>query len=232
MAKRQTRSVRGTMTYLKRPAQLTYRESKPWMFKLQMVRGSVIKNQEVIAYAAQAAHVPETTVAMAMNGLFDAINYYVTQGRCVQVKGLGSFKPNTKVKVAQSEEDCTADSIIRRRIQFYPRGEIADMARYGNITFCENKSLTDMACGLVWDDEGEVLVNADGRMAVFDTGTGKFKYVKEGGVESFESVTPTEAKEGAYVSKISGNTQTGSWQYGSHVYTVANGKITDLPAYA
>ena len=62
--------------------------------------------------------------------------------------------------------------------------------------------------------------------------TGKFKYVKEGGVESFESVTPTEAKEGAYVSKISGNTQTGSWQYGSHVYTVANGKITDLPAYA
>ena len=63
MAKRKTRSVRGTMTYMKRPFTLSYRESKPTVFKLQMVRGSVIGGEEVIAYAAQASSCMKVVVS-------------------------------------------------------------------------------------------------------------------------------------------------------------------------
>ena len=231
MAKRKTRSVRGTMTYMKRPFTLAYRESKPTVFKLQMVRGSVIGGEEVIAYAAQAAHVPETTVQMAMNGLFDAINYYVTQGRCVQIEGLGSFKPVTRYKVAQSEEDCTADGIKKRVIQFHPKGEIADMARYDNISFSENKTLSNMACGLMYNEDDD-LVNAEGKVAIFEAGGTKYKYHGTGSSAAFETVTANEAKAGVTTQRIEGNTTAGTFRYGSWEYTVEAGKITNLPSWA
>ena len=210
---------------------LHYRESKPTVFKLQMVRGSVIGGEEVIAYAAQAAHVPETTVQMAMNGLFDAINYYVTQGRCVQIEGLGSFKPVTRYKVAQSEEDCTADGIKKRVIQFHPKGEIADMARYNNISFSENKTLTNMACGLLYNEDDD-LVNAEGKLAIFESAGTKYKYHGTGSSAAFAAVTATVAKAGVTTQRIEGNVTTGKYRYGSFEYTVAQGKITDLPSWA
>ena len=231
MAKRKTRSVKGTMTYLKRPYTLTYRESKPTVFKLQMVRGSVIGGEEVVAYAAQAAHVPESTVQMAMNGMFDAINYYVTQGRCVQIAGLGSFKPTTRYKVAQSEEDCTVDHIKGRVIQFFPKGEIADLARYDNISFSENKTLTNMACGLLYNAD-DTLVNAEGKVAIFEAAGVKYKYVGRGSSAAFQTVTAGAAKNGVTVQRIEGNTTNGKFRYGSFEYTVETGKITDLPSWA
>ena len=70
--KRKTRSVTGTLAYLKRKYVLTYREEKPTVFKIQVVRGGVIGKQDIVAYAANAAHVPETSVQLAMTAFFDA----------------------------------------------------------------------------------------------------------------------------------------------------------------
>lgn len=143
--KKMTRSIKGAMSFLRRPSVLQYRETKPQVFKNQIVRGPIVRNEEVIAYAAKAAHVPETTVSLAMSAMFDAINYYVTQGRTVQVPHLGSFKADTKVKVAQTEAECTTEKIKRRRIRFYPKGDIAELARWDNITFKDEKTLSKMA---------------------------------------------------------------------------------------
>ena len=53
--------VKGAMTYLKRPYVLGFDENETKVYKLQIVRGNVIKEDAIVAYAAQAAAVPEST---------------------------------------------------------------------------------------------------------------------------------------------------------------------------
>ena len=45
--------VKGAMSYLKRPFILKFEESKPTVYKMQIVRGSVIKEDDIVAYAAR-----------------------------------------------------------------------------------------------------------------------------------------------------------------------------------
>ncbi len=134
--------VKGAMTYLKRPFILKFDENEPKVYKLQVVRGNVIKEDAIVAYAAQAAAVPESTIIMAKNALFDAINYFCANGRRVMVPNLGSFAPVTRCKVARNEADCDTRTIkhhqeawtcapllairrggcIRQRCQHHPEG--------------------------------------------------------------------------------------------------------------
>ena len=43
--------VKGAMTYLKRPFILKFDENEPKVYKLQVVRGNVIKEDAIVAYA-------------------------------------------------------------------------------------------------------------------------------------------------------------------------------------
>ena len=58
--------VKGAMTYMKRPIVLKFDENEPKVYKLQVVRGNVIKEDAIIAYAAQAAAVPESTIIIML----------------------------------------------------------------------------------------------------------------------------------------------------------------------
>ncbi|MBQ8710036.1 MAG: hypothetical protein IJ550_05615 [Bacteroidaceae bacterium] len=64
----------------KAKARLTFQENKPVVYKAQVVRGPVVKGNDLVSYAANAAHVPESTIRMAKEALFQAIVYYCTQG--------------------------------------------------------------------------------------------------------------------------------------------------------
>ena len=90
---RKTRSVKGRVYYFKRPYILHMKEDKPTVYKIQICRGRVVKEADFIAYAAGAAHVPETTMITAKHAIFEAINYFVLNGHAVQLEGLGSFSP-------------------------------------------------------------------------------------------------------------------------------------------
>ena len=59
--------VKGAMTYLKRPYVLGFDENETKVYKLQIVRSNVIKEDAIVAYAAQAAAIPESTIIMAKN---------------------------------------------------------------------------------------------------------------------------------------------------------------------
>lgn len=232
--KRKTRSVSGAISYLRRPYKLSFLDEKPWVYKLQVVRGNVIKDDEIVAYAAQAAHIPETAIQMAKTALFDAINFYVTQGMGVQVPGLGSFAPVTRVKVAQTEEECTADTIKQRIIRFYPFEEVAKLGRRDNINFVENETLTNMAVGLVWQSgkpaEQTYLCNYRGKVALFD---GK-AYSKE---QAFVTPEGVDVKEDCvHVAKQGTAGGVTTWVYGTKFYHSSgiggSERITDLPAWA
>ena len=54
-------------------------------------RYSTIEYSATIAYAAKAAAVPDLSIEMAMEAIFDAMNYFVLNGHSVQIPNLGTF---------------------------------------------------------------------------------------------------------------------------------------------
>lgn len=218
--KRMTRNISGKMAYMRRRWRLTYREGKPEVFKMQVVRGNVIGKQEIVAYAAKAAHVPESSILLAVNALFDALAYFCENGHRVQVPGLGSFAPYTKSKVARSEEECNADTIKCRRIEFYPEGDLKSCC--ASISFEENRSLTQNAIGLVSD--GQAVTDAFGRKAWFkgyvyeddDEGMAFVPFNPDSLPSNYVSVPGSWSEPG----------REGSFHFGLYDYTVTGGKLS------
>ena len=113
---------------------LRYREAKPEVYKLQTQRGGIIRDSDVTAYAAQAAHVPESTIAMAQEALFDAINYFCVNGHTVQVPGLGAFGIQLRSKLAKTEDDAGSDVIKNKYIRYWAKDSLRSMCNRKNIS--------------------------------------------------------------------------------------------------
>ena len=126
--------VNGAIAMYIKPYVLNFRDEKPTLYKLQMMRCGVITNKNIIAYAAQAAHVPESTVTLAQSALFDAINYFCMNGHTVQMPGMGSFGIRLNSKTVKVKEDANADSITRKYIRFYPKTSLRNMCSLKNIS--------------------------------------------------------------------------------------------------
>ena len=227
--------VKGAMTYLKRPYVLKYVEEQPTVYKIQLVRGNVIKEDAIIAYAANAASVPESTVVMAKNALFDAINYFCANGRRVMVPNLGSFAPVTRAKFTRTAEDCTVDTIKKhgRVLRFYPKSEIAASGSASNITLTENKSLSNMACGaMLAEINGQFfLVNSEGKFLVVQVNNaGSYQRIQKTG--NTYSLVPSQTKplknEVAVVGSLT-SASAGSFKYGNTEYTLGEGSLTPEP---
>ena len=96
----------------------------------QPVRYSTIDYPDVIAYAAKAAGVPESTIAMANEALFDAMDYFVLNGHSVQIPNLGTFFISVRVKSTATEAEFTANFAKNLRgvhIRFRPDPELKAM---------------------------------------------------------------------------------------------------------
>ena len=104
-----TKGSTGVISWFKRQTRLGFRENKDIVFKAQVVRGPVVKGDDLIAYAANAAHVPESTVRMAKEALFQAILYYCANSHPVEIPGLGSIGVSIRTKTSKTEADLSAD---------------------------------------------------------------------------------------------------------------------------
>lgn len=133
MAKTRTMGVRGGMKLLAKKTVLNYRETKPTVYGLFPLRGNVVKHEELVRYAAAAAHVPETSVDLAMDALFDALDYFCTNGHGVQVPELGTFKPCMSSKAVQSLEDVDVETVRHIGLRFYPKGYIRKACSRKNV---------------------------------------------------------------------------------------------------
>ena len=72
-------------------------------------RYSTISYDAIVAYAAKAAAVPESSITMAMEAIFDAMNYFVLNGHSVQIPNLGTFSIGIRAKSTESEAEFTAN---------------------------------------------------------------------------------------------------------------------------
>ena len=96
----------------------------------QADRYSTIPYASIISYAAKAAAVPESSIEMAMEALFDAMNYFVLNGHSVQIPNLGTFSIGVRAKSAADESEFTANFSQNLRnvvIRFLPDSELKQM---------------------------------------------------------------------------------------------------------
>lgn len=96
----------------------------------QAERYSTIEYAAIVAYAAKAAAVPESSIEMAMEAIFDAVNYFVLNGHSVQIPNLGTFSLGISAKSTQTEAEFTAkfaENLRRISIRFLPDPELKQM---------------------------------------------------------------------------------------------------------
>ena len=125
--------IKGAIRMYPKNVKLNFLEEKPEVYQLCHLRSGIIHNKEITYYAAKAAHVPESTIEMAEEALFDAINYFCAQGHSVQVPGIGSFGMQFNTKVAKTKEEATDECISRKYIRFWPKHEIRDLCSLKNV---------------------------------------------------------------------------------------------------
>ena len=152
-----TKGSTGAISWFKRQIRLTFREEKPIVYKAQVVRGPVVRGDDLIAYAANAAHVPESTVRMAKEALFQAILYYCANSHPVEIPGLGTIGVDIRTKTARSEQELTADNIYQKYLRWYPKKDIRVAGTMANLKFVENKELSKLAiaAGPDWKEPDE-----------------------------------------------------------------------------
>ena len=99
------------LSYQPKAITLSFKEGKPVTYKAQQVTYPTIKSKDLLAYAANAANVPLANIECCVQGLIEAINYFVLNGHAVQLEGLGSFSPRINSKTTQNPDEVGAELI-------------------------------------------------------------------------------------------------------------------------
>ena len=93
-------------------------------------RYSTIDYAAIVAYAAKAAAVPESSIEMAMEAIYDALNYFVLNGHSVQIPNLGTFSIGVQCKTTATETEFTnqfSNNLRNVKIRFLPDPELKAM---------------------------------------------------------------------------------------------------------
>ena len=93
-------------------------------------RYTTIEYEDIVINAAKAAAVPESSIEMSMEALFDAMTYFVLNGHSVQIPNLGTFSLAISCKTSQNESDFKqnfAENLRRVYIRFLPDVGLKEM---------------------------------------------------------------------------------------------------------
>lgn len=88
------------------------------------VRYSTVKSDELVSYAAQSSHIPESTLRAAAIAMREAISYFVLNGHHVNLGKFGILGVRTKQASAVDAEEVNANLVKRLSIAFTPSTEI------------------------------------------------------------------------------------------------------------
>lgn len=90
-------------------------------------RYSTISEKEVVAYAAQSAHVPASSITNATMAIRQAIEYFVINGHHVNLGKFGFLGIGIKAKSAYTKQDVSADLIDRLYLRYRPSTEVKEL---------------------------------------------------------------------------------------------------------
>lgn len=104
--------------------------AKTNLYVPRMDRYSTIKYDQIVAYAAKAASIPENDMRATMDALLEAFDYFVTNGHSFKLDGVGTFSLSANTKTGDPEaEVCIegADAIKRLHINFLPDKDLKNL---------------------------------------------------------------------------------------------------------
>lgn len=111
--------------------QLSYKEGKPMKYKAQLMRYPTIKSEDLIKYAANASNVPVANIESCMQGIIEAIAYFVINGHRVVLPNVGGFFLGVKSKASTAADELEVKKALKTvRLLFAPatllREEMSD----------------------------------------------------------------------------------------------------------
>lgn len=100
-------------------------------------RYSTIAYNDIITYAAKAAAVPESSITMAMEALYDALSYFVLNGHSVQIPNIGTFSLSVRCKAADDMDSFASNfrnNLRQIKVNFLPSTELKAQIAQTSIT--------------------------------------------------------------------------------------------------
>lgn len=88
------------------------------------VRYSTIKAEELISYASQSSHIPESNLRACTLAVREAISYFVLNGHHVNLGKFGFLGIRSKQKLASDYEQVSSSLVRRVTIGYTPSVEI------------------------------------------------------------------------------------------------------------
>jgi len=88
------------------------------------VRYSTVKGDQLVSYASQSSHIPESTLLACTLAVREAISYFVLNGHHVNLGKFGTFGIHTQQKAVTDAEEVKAGLVKRLTIGFTPSVEI------------------------------------------------------------------------------------------------------------
>lgn len=98
------------------------------------LRYSTIAYKDIVYYAAKAAHVPESSIEVAMDALYDALSYFVLNGHNVKIDGLGTFAFGINAFAQDDISAAGADAVHNMKIMYLAEMSLRQMLNNVAIT--------------------------------------------------------------------------------------------------
>ena len=88
------------------------------------VRYSTVKGDQLVSYASQSSHIPESTLRACTLAMREAISYFVLNGHHVNLGKFGILGIRSTQKAATDAEEVNANLVKHVTIGFTPSVEI------------------------------------------------------------------------------------------------------------
>ena len=88
------------------------------------MRYSTVKGEQLVSYASQSSHIPESTLLACTLAVREAISYFVLNGHHVSLGMFGTFGIRTHQKAVTDAEEVSAELVKRITIGYTPSAEI------------------------------------------------------------------------------------------------------------
>lgn len=98
------------------------------------VRYSTVKGEELVSYAAQSSHVPESTLTACTLAMREAIAYFVLNGHHVDLGKFGILGVRSRQRSAEDAEEISSRLVRSMTIGFTPSKEIKEAIAQIRIT--------------------------------------------------------------------------------------------------
>lgn len=98
------------------------------------LRYSTIAYKDIVYYAAKAAHVPESSIEVAMDALYDALSYFVLNGHNVKIDGLGTFAFGINAYAQDDISAAGADAVHNMKVMYLAEMSLRQMLNNVAIT--------------------------------------------------------------------------------------------------